>query len=98
LLRQRKNELPPLAQVKSETKPSPPPQSRKDIIEQQIQKAQSDLQFLQDEYPTKSLQEQQDALKRLRAIYGAGAKSNPIHIQKAIRDKLQDLNDELQTI
>jgi hypothetical protein len=90
---------PPSSQVKSETKPSPPlPQSRKDIIEQDIQQAQSDLQFLQDEYPKKSQQEQQDALKRLRATYGAGPKSNPIHIQKAIRDKLQNLNDELQTI
>lgn len=88
---------PPPSQVKSETKP-PPPQSRKDIIEQDIQQAQSDLQFLQDDYLKKSPQEQQDALKRLRATYGAGPKSNPIHIQKAIRDKLQDLNDELQTI
>jgi hypothetical protein len=89
---------PPPSQVKSETKPPPPPQSRKDIIEQHIQQAQSDLQFLQDEYPKKSQQEQQDALKRLRATYDAGPKSNPTHIQKAIRDKLQDLNNELQTI
>lgn len=92
---EKKREEPKVAAIKQEEKKIP---SRKDIIQDDIQDAQQDLQFLQDEYPKRSQQEQQDALKSFRAKYNAGPKSNPIHIQKSIRDKIQELNDELQAI
>ncbi len=87
-----------LSAVKTEVQTTLPSPTLKDIVQEKLSIAQADLLFLHDEYPKKSQQEQHDSLKQLRLKYNVPTKSNPIHIQKSIRDTIQQLNIELQAL
>jgi hypothetical protein len=87
-----------LSSVKTEVQTTLPSPTLKDIVQEKLSIAQADLLFLHDEYPKKSQQEQHDSLKQLRLKYNVPTKSNPIHIQKSIRDTIQQLSIELQAL
>jgi hypothetical protein len=87
-----------LSAVKTEVQTTLPSPTLKDIVQEKLSTAQADLLFLHDEYPKKSQQEQHDLLKQLRLTYNVATKSNPIHIQKSIRDTIQQLKIELQAL
>ncbi len=91
-----------LAQALQPKLASPPPPRRPETAAERIQReltdAQSDLQFLEQEYDKLDSEAQKVQIKRFRHKYYASRKGNILHIQKLVRDKITTLNEELQEV
>lgn len=84
-------------QVKS-SPPSPKKLTRAEEIQKELDEANVDKKFGEEEYDKLEAEEQKKQIKRLRHKYYAGTKSNMTHILKVINDKIANLNDQLQEL